>query len=170
MPTQKAIKGSETETRELLGGTEENSVSSTRGHWFSLQAYQYFLTHLAPPNIGLLGTSLSWTLALLNNLSAQPGPNGLSLASKRQDVISKPRVLIKLTEILSVGMQCHWLPPIRHRCVLNIGLAPTIFILVCPIQAFNFHIIIQTQVHKTKPNIHNYGKIPLIVNLCEYLH
>ena len=29
---QKALRGSETETRELLGGTEENSVSSMRGH------------------------------------------------------------------------------------------------------------------------------------------
>ena len=32
------------ETRELLGGTEENSVSSTRIHWFALQANQWFLT------------------------------------------------------------------------------------------------------------------------------
>ena len=29
---QKALRGSETETRELLGGTEENSVSPMRGH------------------------------------------------------------------------------------------------------------------------------------------
>ena len=29
---QKAPKGSEMETRELLGGTEENSVSPIRGH------------------------------------------------------------------------------------------------------------------------------------------
>ena len=29
---QKAVEGSETETRELLGGTEENSVSPIRGH------------------------------------------------------------------------------------------------------------------------------------------
>ena len=28
---QKALRGSETETRELLGGTEENSVSPMRG-------------------------------------------------------------------------------------------------------------------------------------------
>ena len=39
---QKAIQGSETETRELLGGTTENSVSPTRGHWFALQANQDF--------------------------------------------------------------------------------------------------------------------------------
>ena len=41
---QKAFQGSETETRELLGGTgtEENSVSPTRGHWFALQANQWF--------------------------------------------------------------------------------------------------------------------------------
>ena len=29
---QKALQGSETETRELLGGTENNSVSSMMGH------------------------------------------------------------------------------------------------------------------------------------------
>ena len=29
---QKALRGSEMETRELLGGTEENSVSPMRGH------------------------------------------------------------------------------------------------------------------------------------------
>ena len=29
---QKALRGFETETRELLGGTEENSVSLMRGH------------------------------------------------------------------------------------------------------------------------------------------
>ena len=32
---QKALRGSETETRELLGGTEENSVSLTRGQFFT---------------------------------------------------------------------------------------------------------------------------------------
>ena len=32
MSAQKALRGSETETRELLGGTEENSVSLMRGH------------------------------------------------------------------------------------------------------------------------------------------
>ena len=31
MSAQKALQGSETETRELLGGTEEFSVSPTRG-------------------------------------------------------------------------------------------------------------------------------------------
>ena len=31
MSAQKALGGSETETRELLGGTEENSVSPMRG-------------------------------------------------------------------------------------------------------------------------------------------
>ena len=29
---QKALQGSETETREVLGGTDENRVSPTRGH------------------------------------------------------------------------------------------------------------------------------------------
>ena len=32
MSAQKVLQGSETETRELLGGTEEKSVSPTRGH------------------------------------------------------------------------------------------------------------------------------------------
>ena len=32
MSAQKGVQGSETETRELLGGTEENSVSRMRGH------------------------------------------------------------------------------------------------------------------------------------------
>ena len=32
--SSKALQGSETETRKLLGGTEEKNVSSTRGHWF----------------------------------------------------------------------------------------------------------------------------------------
>ena len=32
---KKALQGSETETRELLGGTKEKNVSLTRGHWFA---------------------------------------------------------------------------------------------------------------------------------------
>ena len=32
MSAQKALQGSETETRALLGGTVENSVSPMRGH------------------------------------------------------------------------------------------------------------------------------------------
>ena len=32
MSAQKALQGSEMEKRELLGGTEESSVSSMRGH------------------------------------------------------------------------------------------------------------------------------------------
>ena len=32
VPAQKALQGSETETRELLVGTKENSISPTRGH------------------------------------------------------------------------------------------------------------------------------------------
>ena len=39
---EKALKGSETETRELLGGMEEMIVSSTRVHWFPLQANKSF--------------------------------------------------------------------------------------------------------------------------------
>ena len=39
--THEASQGSK--TRELLGGIEENSVSLTRGHWFALQANQWFL-------------------------------------------------------------------------------------------------------------------------------
>ena len=41
---QKALQGSETETRELLGGTEENSVPPMRGHWFALQENRWFFT------------------------------------------------------------------------------------------------------------------------------
>ena len=41
---KKALRGSETETRELLGGTEENRVSPKRGHWFALQANQWVFT------------------------------------------------------------------------------------------------------------------------------
>ena len=37
MSAQKALRGSETETRELLGGTEEFSVSPTRGDLPSMQ-------------------------------------------------------------------------------------------------------------------------------------
>ena len=32
LSAQKALQGSDAETRELLGGTEENSISSARGH------------------------------------------------------------------------------------------------------------------------------------------
>ena len=33
MSTQKALRGSETEMRELLGGTEEKSLSVMEGHF-----------------------------------------------------------------------------------------------------------------------------------------
>ena len=39
---QKALQGSETELRALPGGTEEKSVSPTKGHLFALNANQYF--------------------------------------------------------------------------------------------------------------------------------
>ena len=45
---QKALQGSKTVTRELLGGTEEKSISPTRGHWFALQANEWIFTYLAP--------------------------------------------------------------------------------------------------------------------------
>ena len=51
---QKALRGSETETRELLGGTEENSVSPMRGHWFALQANQWFFTKRKQKKIELV--------------------------------------------------------------------------------------------------------------------
>ena len=53
---QKALQGSETETRELLGGTKEKSISLTRGHWFALQT-QWFFTHLAFTIFDCLGPS-----------------------------------------------------------------------------------------------------------------
>ena len=37
---KKALQGSETQTRELLGRKEEKSISLTRGHCFALQAIQ----------------------------------------------------------------------------------------------------------------------------------
>ena len=37
-----ASQGSEMETRELLGGTGENSVSPMRGHYFALHTNQWF--------------------------------------------------------------------------------------------------------------------------------
>ena len=45
--SKKALQGFETEMRELLRGTEEKSVSPTRGHWFALQA-NYNDFYLAP--------------------------------------------------------------------------------------------------------------------------
>ena len=45
MSAQKARQAThETEIWELLGGTEENSVSPMRGHWFALQENQQFFT------------------------------------------------------------------------------------------------------------------------------
>ena len=41
---KKALRESKMETRELLGGTDENSVSPMRGHWFALQANQWVCT------------------------------------------------------------------------------------------------------------------------------
>ena len=51
---QKALQGSETETSELLGATEENSISLTRGHWFALQANKWFFTKRKQKNIELV--------------------------------------------------------------------------------------------------------------------
>ena len=39
-----ALQGSEMETRDLLGGMEEISVSPTRGYLFALKANQFFFT------------------------------------------------------------------------------------------------------------------------------
>ena len=40
---QKALRGSETETRELLGGTEENSVSPDEGSLICRQINDFFI-------------------------------------------------------------------------------------------------------------------------------
>ena len=49
---QKALQWSETETRELLGGTEEKGTTPTRGHLFAHQANQlFFYLSGPPPNI-----------------------------------------------------------------------------------------------------------------------
>ena len=45
---QKALQGSKAVTRLLLGGTEENSVTSMRGHWLSCQTDQWFFLPLSP--------------------------------------------------------------------------------------------------------------------------
>ena len=52
--THEASRGSEMETRELLGGTEENSVPPMRGHWFALQANQWVFTKRKQKKIELL--------------------------------------------------------------------------------------------------------------------
>ena len=48
---QKVFPGSETETRELLGGTEANSVSRQGSLISPTMQVDDFLTHMAPPNI-----------------------------------------------------------------------------------------------------------------------
>ena len=53
---QKALRGSETETRELLGGTEENRVSPMRGHWFALQANQWVFSERKQKKIELVAS------------------------------------------------------------------------------------------------------------------
>ena len=45
---QKALQGSKAVTRLLLGGTEENSVTSMRGHWLACQTDQGFFLPLSP--------------------------------------------------------------------------------------------------------------------------
>ena len=56
---EKALQGSKTKTRELLGGMEENSVSSMRGHWFALQANQLFFTEEETEKIELVAGPVS---------------------------------------------------------------------------------------------------------------
>ena len=48
VPAQKVLKGSETETRELLGGTEEKGISLTRVHSPAHRENQRVFTNLAP--------------------------------------------------------------------------------------------------------------------------
>ena len=62
MSAQKALRGSETNTRELLVGTEENSLSPLRGHWFAL-ANQGFFTKRKQKKIKLVarpGSNQCW--------------------------------------------------------------------------------------------------------------
>ena len=47
MSAQKALQGFEMETEELLGGTEQKSISLTRGYQYALQANQQIFTYLA---------------------------------------------------------------------------------------------------------------------------
>ena len=63
---QKALQGPETETRELLGGTEENSVSLMRGHcppgksifFYKKEAEKNFELVARPGKKGLLPESI----------------------------------------------------------------------------------------------------------------
>ena len=51
MSAQKALQGSKTETRELLGGTEETSITPIRGHYndFSQKRKQKKIELVARP-------------------------------------------------------------------------------------------------------------------------
>ena len=88
---KKAFQGSETETKEMPGGTEQNRDSLTRGHWFDLQANQYFFASLAlqyltacpPPQVywpelnielheGLINDLLSGTTILCSSSQQLP--------------------------------------------------------------------------------------------------
>ena len=68
---QKALRGSETETRELLGGTEENSVSPMRGHWFALQANQWVFTKKKQKKNWVSGQT--WYLEKIFLMAISPG-------------------------------------------------------------------------------------------------
>ena len=64
MSAQKALKGSEAKMRELLGGTEENSVSSMKGHLILLpKRKQRGIEIEAPPVVHMTRPSLRETAA-----------------------------------------------------------------------------------------------------------
>ena len=56
---QTALQGSEMETRELLGGSEENSISLTRGHWFALSSQANQWGFLTLPEVMLMDATVN---------------------------------------------------------------------------------------------------------------
>ena len=101
---KKALRGSETETRELLGGTEENSVSPMRGHWFALQANQWVFTKSQQNRIELVARPVhgrSRHCCLRDGLQdllkwlerGGPAPSGWSLGCKQHPLSQRGRSL-----------------------------------------------------------------------------
>ena len=91
MGAQKALH--QTETRELLRGMEENSVSPTRGRWFVLQVNQlFFFTYLAHLIIGCLFQPCSrrrQRYSSINRFFFQPVPYSSTLVSQGARKVSQ---------------------------------------------------------------------------------
>ena len=63
MSAQKALQGSETVMRELLGGMREKSVSPMRGHWFASRQINDILTKIKQKKIELVARPLTCKVA-----------------------------------------------------------------------------------------------------------